>query len=155
KDGARDKAIADIKEDEEEITEQAIAKYVAKLPITPGPPLAVGDLGRAAPQRIAHGKEVYAKARAPRPGARGKGGGVQKRVTSRGFLQGPGDQSAGIYKGQDDPASLYRRVRLGLPGSSMPSNSVLSHQEIADVVFFVLSLSDERMRQSHVVRRQS
>lgn len=159
KDGARDKAIAAIKEEGDDVTEQAINDYVAKLPINPGPPLQVADLGKPTrPQfarQIARGKEVFAKACASCHGKTGKGDGVEKMLTTEGYLQRPRDLTLGIYKGDDDPVSVYRRIRLGLPGSSMPSNNVLTHEEIADVTHFVLSLSDEPTRQSYVARRET
>jgi DMSO reductase family type II enzyme heme b subunit len=75
-------------------------------------------------------------------------------LTSDGYPQRPRDLTLGIYKGEHDPASIFRRLRLGLPGSSMPANELLSDQEIADCVHYCLSLSSEEVRNSNIMKRQ-
>lgn len=137
----------------EELTQEEINQRVASL-TTPGEVLAVPDLGKATPEVIATGKELYtAKGCASCHGPTGKGDGQQQMVDSEGFATRPRDLTLGIYKGKDDPQSIFRRLRLGLPGSPMPA-SALTDQELAAMAHYVLSLSDEATRQSRVLRRR-
>jgi mono/diheme cytochrome c family protein len=78
-------------------------------------------------------------------GPHGKGDGEQtkdpKFVNDNGTRAFPRDLTAGVYKGGGDPADLYRRVFLGIPGTPMPANGVTaSKQDLTDVVQYVRSL---------------
>lgn len=155
KDGARDRSIAALKEEGEDATEDAIKKQMEKFLPAAGPPLMPADLGQPTPESIARGKELFQKGCASCHGANGKGDGVEKMLTSEGYVQRPRDLTRGIYKGAHDPIAVYRRLKLGLPGSSMPGNPQVSHQDLADMTHFCLSLSDEATRNSYVARRQA
>lgn len=153
-DGLLDKAAAMLKEEGEEVTEAGIRQYAAKLVVKSGPPLQVPEPPPSTSQLIEHGKTIFGKACAACHGTTGKGDGVQQMLTSEGFLQRPRDLTRGIFKGNHDPASLFRRIRLGLPGSAMPSNGQNSDAEIGAMVAYILSLSDEATRQSFVTVRK-
>jgi DMSO reductase family type II enzyme heme b subunit len=60
----------------------------------------------------------------------------------------------GIFKGEPDPASIYRRIALGMPGTPMPSSSNLKPDQIIDLAHFIRSLSDEAIRQATVLKRE-
>src|SRR5262249_58174589 len=58
-----------------------------------------------------------------------------------GHAQKPRDLTRGIYRGGRRPIDIFRRVHEGIPGTQMAGfANVLSHEEIWDVVNFVLSL---------------
>ena len=58
-----------------------------------------------------------------------------------GHAQRPRDLTRGIYRGGRRPIDLFRRVHEGIPGTQMAGfANVLSHDEIWDVVNFVLSI---------------
>ncbi len=58
-------------------------------------------------------------------------------------------------KGGPEPASIYQRIRLGFPSGPMPAHTGLSHQQTADLVNYVISLSQEpkRILTNHQLRR--
>lgn len=138
---------------EEELTADDLAARVASV-TTPGEVLERAELGPSNAETIATGKELYAsKGCAACHGATGKGDGQQQMVDGEGFATRPRDLTLGIFKGNHDPLSVYRRLRLGLPGSPMPASS-LTDLELGAMVHYVLSLSDEATRESHVLRRR-
>jgi len=140
-------------EAEEELTPEDLAERVASV-TTPDEVLEQADLGPANDETIAAGKELYvSKGCASCHGPTGKGDGQQQMVDSEGFATRPRDLTLGIFKGNHDPLSVYRRLRLGLPGSPMPASS-LADRELGAMVHYVLSLSDEALRESHIMRRR-
>ncbi|MEO2091686.1 MAG: c-type cytochrome [Gemmataceae bacterium] len=111
-----------------------------------GTPLEVAVSADHTPEAVERGRKAFetlgcAKCHGPH----GKGDGEQtkdpKFVNENGTRAFPRDLTAGVYKGGGDPADLYRRVFLGIPGTPMPANGVTaSKQDLADVVQFVRSL---------------
>jgi hypothetical protein len=66
----------------------------------------------------------------------------------------PRDFTLGIFKGNHDPASLYRRIAYGMPGSPMPGSSTMTPDQMVDLVHYVRSLSSEEQRQAAVLKRE-
>jgi mono/diheme cytochrome c family protein len=93
-------------------------------------------------ESVAHGRQLYVKQCAQCHGDTGKGDGSQDQRDDNGMPTRPRDFTRGIFKSGRDFRQLYTRVRLGLPGSPMPSYDSLRPEEIGDIVNFVLSLSD-------------
>jgi mono/diheme cytochrome c family protein len=152
--GARDVELQLATDNEETLSDEELDEAVA-LVTTPGEVFAVPEFPDASPESIAHGKDVYLnKGCAQCHGAGGKGDGQQAMIDSEGIVSRPRDLTQGIYKGSPDFASVYRRVRLGLPGSPMPASQNLTDEEVAHVSQFVLSLSDEEIREANVIRRR-
>jgi len=89
----------------------------------------------------ARGKELFATACAACHGTEGHGDGVQEQRDDRDFPTSPRDLNAGVYKGDPSPEGVYRRIVLGLPGSPMPSSTLLYPDKAWDLVHFVRSLS--------------
>ena len=58
----------------------------------------------------------------------------------------PRDFTLGIFKGNPDPASLYRRIAYGMPGTPMPGSSGMTPEQMVDLVHYI---------RSHVHRRCS
>lgn len=153
KQGARDIELAMAAEADDELTEEDLDAAV-KAVTTPSEVLAVPRATAHGTATIARGKELYrAKACASCHGETGKGDGQQQMVDSERLPTRPRDLTLGIFKGASDFASVYRRLALGMPGSPMPSSQNLTSEEIADLVHFVLSLSDETTRTATVLAR--
>lgn len=161
-DGAREKYLKKLKE-EDELTDEEIAaedvqqelQEFVERQTTPGEPGAVPQIDEPTADRIAAGKEVYVKAGCQQcHGAEGKGDGVQKMVDAEMLPTSPRDFTMGIFKGGDDAESLYRRIAYGMPGTPMPSSPLLSQEQIVDVLHFVRSLSTDEVRKAAVLRRE-
>ena len=163
REGARAYYIRILKEEEElsddeiaapEVQEE-IEKYVKQF-TTPGQSTEVPEIGEPTPERIARAKEAYAKfGCAQCHGKQGKGDGVKKMIDSEGLPTAPRDFTAGIFKGGDDPASLYRRIAYGMPGTPMPSSQQQMPPEVmVDLVHYILSMSTEAQRKAAVLNRE-
>ena len=74
-------------------------------------------------------------------------------VDAEGLPTRPRDLTLGIFKGHHDPKSIYRRLWLGMPGSPMPASQQLTPEQVGDLVQFVLSLSNDAMREAVVLKR--
>jgi mono/diheme cytochrome c family protein len=164
RDGIREEFVQSLKEvddlsDEEiakEDIQQEIADEVARAS-TPGETTVVPQFGAPDESAIARGRATYVRLGcASCHGQEGKGDGFQIMVDSEGFPSKARDYTAGIFKGGHDPASLYRRIAFGMPGTPMPSTpvSLASPADIVDLVHFLRSLSDEEIRQSAILQRK-
>jgi DMSO reductase family type II enzyme heme b subunit len=67
----------------------------------------------------------------------------------------PRDFTLGIFKGNHDPASLYRRIAYGMPGSPMPGSSTMTPQQMVDLVHYIRSMSTEEQRQAAIPKRST
>jgi DMSO reductase family type II enzyme heme b subunit len=122
---------------------------------TPGEATAVPQIAEPDADALARGKDLYAKQGcASCHGATGKGDGQQQMVDTEGLPTRPRDFTRGIFKGGHDPASIFRRIAYGMPGTPMPSSTKLAPEEVADMVHFVLSLSDEPAREATILNRE-
>ena len=111
---------------------------------TPGPVLAVPkQFPPPTPASIARGADVYAKTCASCHGPTGRGDGpqVSQLVNMDGSRARPRDLTLGRFKGGADPADVYARIMLGLPGSPMPASNTLPQEDILHLINYVLSLS--------------
>ncbi len=151
--GAKEILLAALDEFGDELPPEEVDQIVAQL-TTPGEIVQVADLAGATPESIARGKELYvSKACVQCHGVTGKGDGQEKMVDAEGLPTRPRDFTRGVFKGNTDPASIWRRISTGMPGTPMPSSPNLSPGEVADMTHFVLSLSDEATRESTVLTR--
>lgn len=124
--------------------EPAEAYRLAASRCAPGPVLAVPkQFPPPTPASLARGRVVYEKACASCHGPAGRGDGpqVQQLTNTDGSRARPRDLTLGRFKGGADPAQVYARIMLGLPGSPMPASNLLPQEEILDLSNFVLSLS--------------
>ncbi len=127
----------------EEVDLPALTQKVAKL-LQPGTEFAVPkDLPPSTPESVAMGKELYlAKGCASCHGKEGKGDGSQEQKNTDGTPTRPRDLTLGLFKGGRDPAQLFLRSWLGLPGSPMPdASAALKPEELGHVNNFINSLS--------------
>lgn len=160
--GAQQRYIKMLKEDElltdEEIAaadvQQDIQEFAERF-TTPGESTAVPEIGTPTAEGMLRARETYAKfACLQCHGAEGKGDGVQKMIDELGHPTAPRDFTAGIFKGGSDPASLYRRIAYGMPGTPMPSANQLTPDQIVDLVHLIRSMSTEEQREQAVLKRE-
>ncbi len=154
RDGVREIQLAAAAESGDELSEDDLQATIQRLTQT-GEVVATPDFSRSTAEAVAHGKELYAtKGCIQCHGATGKGDGQQQMVDAEGLPTRPRDLTRGIFKGSPDAASVWRRIWTGMPGSPMPSSQSLTPQAIVDLTHFVLSFSDEAIRNSTVLTRQ-
>ena len=126
REGIRDSLLAEAKESGDEISDADVQETVDLL-TTPGDVVEAVDLGKPTNESVARGKELYTKkACAPCHGATGKGDGQQQMVDAEGLPTRPRDLTRGIFKGDPDAVSVWRRISLGMPGTPMPSSQNLT-----------------------------
>jgi DMSO reductase family type II enzyme heme b subunit len=158
RDGMRDQFIKVLKDQEglsdDEIDAQEVQQFVSRR-TTPGELKPLPTIAPPDEAAIARGKELYVKQSCHScHGNEGKGDGQQKMVDDEGLPTRPRDLTRGIYKGGHDPASLYLRMAVGMPGTPMPSSSQLMPEQIVDMAHYLLSMSDEETRQSAILKRE-
>lgn len=108
--------------------------------------------------RIAHGAELFRGAQANCAschGAGGRGDGEAiwedgpngervRRPDAWGDPSLPRDLTAGLFRGGDAPADLFRRIKYGIGGTIMPAaDASLTDDDVWDLAYFVLSLSEK------------
>jgi mono/diheme cytochrome c family protein len=161
REGAREAYIRILKEDEE-LTDEEIADAEVQQEIqdyvddmtTPGASTEVPDIAAPDAAAIARGKEVYAKfACISCHGESGRGDGVQEMIDDEKLPTRPRDFTRGVFKGNPDPPSLYRRIAYGMPGSPMPGSSTMEPGQMVDLVHYVRSLSSETQREAAISKR--
>jgi len=151
--GIRDQERALAEDGGYELSPDEIELTVARL-TTPGPPVDVPNMTSGDAESIARGKLSFLKSCASCHGPEGKGDGQQAMIDTEGFRTRPRDLTKGIYKGNPDLASVYRRIYAGLPGSPMPALREATPEQVAEMVHFVLSLSTESARQQALSTRR-
>jgi len=120
-----------------------VHEWTAKQ-LTVGDPLPLpANLTNPGPNALGHGKEIFLKNCATCHGPEGKGDGkdVKDLKLDNGRPTRPRDLAAGVYKGGGEPARLFARISLGMPGTPMPDLRILPPEDRADLVHFVRSLS--------------
>jgi mono/diheme cytochrome c family protein len=153
RDGAAEVERALAKEADETLSDAELKAAVDRI-TKPGEVVAPPAASPPTSEAIARGAALYkAKACVSCHGEKGKGDGQQKMVDAEGLATRPRDLTLGIFKGSPAFADVYRRLWLGMPGSPMPTSQQLAPEEVADLVHFVLSLSNEAHREAVVLKR--
>jgi mono/diheme cytochrome c family protein len=152
--GTRAAIVAELKEADEEIVEAEVAEQVRER-TTPGELADVPQIAADDPAAVARGGDIYIKQSCHScHGKEGRGDGQQVMVDNDGVPTRPRDLTRGIFKGQHDAASIYRRIALGMPGTPMPSSSNLTPEQMVDLAQFIRSLSDESTREAALMKRE-
>ncbi len=142
-------------EDPADIDENEKAEFV-EVRMTPGDPLKTPAFGQPDAASIAAGKETFFKLGCHGcHGKEGKGDGQQEMVNAEGLPTSPRDYTLGIFKGSPDPASLYLRMALGMPGGGMPSTSQATPEQVVELMHYIRSLSTEQQREAAVLKREN
>jgi mono/diheme cytochrome c family protein len=79
-------------------------------------------------------------------GATAHGDGVASQTDDAGLPIRARDLTTGVFKGNPDPESLYRRIIAGMPGSPMPMSETTYGEDAWHLVHFVRSLSSNTQR---------
>jgi mono/diheme cytochrome c family protein len=112
--------------------------------LAPGAAVAVPELGQPTPASIGRGQEVYVKQNCRRcHGPDGTGGTELYLANEEGYPTRPRNLVWERFKGRPDLASIYLRIRLGLPGTPMAANPNLSDEELVALVHYCCSLARE------------
>jgi mono/diheme cytochrome c family protein len=153
REGLHDQIVKQLKDDDDEINEEDIQAQV-QTRTTAGSPAEVPSMAAADEQMIARGKQIFLKQGCSScHGNEGRGDGQQVMVDAEGLPTRPRDFTRGIFKGNDDLASIYRRIALGMPGTPMPASANLKPEQISDLSQFILSLSSKQTRDAAALKR--
>ncbi len=111
----------------------------------PEPPIPIPDPPAATPELLAHGKDLYVKAKCWQcHGDSGKGDGpsADELKDDFGFPIRPADFTRGQFKGGSSVVDIYRTMTTGLDGTPMPSfiDSMKDDERWA-ISYYVLSFS--------------
>ena len=113
-------------------------------PPQPDDPLVVPALGETSAESITRGQAIYERAGCIQcHGVDGLGGGEPPIFSDEGRQTAPRDLVHEPMKGGPSLESLYRRIRLGMPGTPHPAAASLSEQELLDLVYYCRSLARE------------
>ncbi|MFQ5874701.1 MAG: c-type cytochrome, partial [Dehalococcoidia bacterium] len=105
------------------------------------------------PQARARALELYAEACASCHGKTGKGDGVEKQLDEKGYPTRPRDLTVGVFKGNPEPASLYRRIVAGMPGSPMPMSDWAYGKDAWHLAHLIRSWSSDEQRARAEMRK--
>lgn len=153
REGIREHEQNEAKKFGDEVDEAEVAELVHDL-TTPGPLVEVPALPARTPESIARGRNLYmTRGCAGCHADDGTGRVQQKMVDAEGLPSTARDLTKGIFKGNPDEVSIYRRTQTGIPGTPMPATSQMTHDEISSLVHYVLSLSDEKTRNETILNR--
>ncbi len=117
-------------------SEGAMGQGVVRVP--PEPPFT--------PEARARALERYADACASCHGKTGRGDGTEVQKDDKGYPTRPRDLTLGVFKGSHDPATLYRRIVAGMPGSPMPMSDWAFGEDAWHLVHLVRSWSSDEQR---------
>jgi mono/diheme cytochrome c family protein len=139
-----------------ERTRWGLAHYVKSLAAEPATPPAEGGTPSgviAVPAEPAwdaaaraRARELFADACASCHGPGGRGDGAQEQFDDKWFPTRPRDFTAGVFKGDPRPESVYRRIVAGMPGTPMPMSDWAYPDDAWHLAHYVLSLSSEAQR---------
>ncbi|MBI2964461.1 MAG: c-type cytochrome [Deltaproteobacteria bacterium] len=79
-------------------------------------------------------------------GPTARGDGTASQIDDSGLPIRPRDLTTGVFKGNSEPESIYRRVVAGMPGSPMPMSEWAHGDDAWHLVHFVRSLSSSAQR---------
>jgi mono/diheme cytochrome c family protein len=96
--------------------------------------------------------ERFADACASCHGPAGKGDGAEEQKDEAGYPTRPRDLTVGVFKGDPDPAQLYRRIVAGMPGSPMPMSDWAHGADAWHLVDLIRSWSSEAQRRRAEMR---
>lgn len=97
--------------------------------------------------------ERFADACASCHGQTGKGDGTEEQKDDLGYPTRPRDLTTGVFKGDPDPAQLYRRIVAGLPGTPMPMSDWAYGDDAWHLVNLILSWSSPEQRARAEMRK--
>lgn len=146
REGVRERYIALLEAEEEEIDEEDVQEVV-ELHCLPGDVIPVPTIGHSTPARIARGREVYLDTGCrPCHGDDGTGESEIALFDEQGLPSWSRDLVNDPFKGGHDPESICLRILAGMPGSPHPATKDLADEQYIDLVQYCSSLSHEPKR---------
>ncbi len=130
----------------EEIDPEELEEVV-RLRGTPGPAIEVPPIGPPDPDIAARGKQTYlALGCAKCHGEDGRGTGDVPLVDEKGNPCIPRDLAYDPFKGGDEPAAIFLRIRAGMPGTPHPACFHVPAEQIVAVVHYCRALAQTPKR---------
>ncbi len=118
----------------EEIEEIALER------VTPGEPLVVPARSPDFKYDAAAAATIFADNCASCHGPTGRGDGPQELLDTLGNPIRARNLTTGRFHGGSEPTELFKRFRIGIPGTPMPAQEALSDDQVWQLVRFVLEL---------------
>ena len=116
--------------DDDDVTEEDI-EGIAEKRLTPSGIVMVPWPGADFQPDMKVGRELYKANCASCHGDSGKGDGPQELVDERGRHITARDLTKGHFRGGDEPEEVFKRIRVGIPGTPMPAQKGLSDGDVA------------------------
>ena len=139
-DGIREQYIAFQEKNGEPFDDQEVSDVV-RMRTTPGRTVVAPPIELADASSITAGKELYLKhACQSCHGEVGTGDDLTPLFDSLGQPSFPRDLRRDLFKGGNEAEAIYLRIRVGMPGSPHPANTLLTEQQLIDVVRYCASL---------------
>lgn len=116
----------------------------ASAQCVPGKPIPVpAEFPASTPESVTRGRQLFTTQCAQCHGPEGKGDGPQVKdmKNDNGTPTKPRNLTLGLYKYGGEPASLYVRLKLGIPGTPMPASPDLTDAQLFDLICYVKSLA--------------
>ena len=146
REGVRERFVAILQAEEEEIDEEEVQEVV-DLHSLPGELVQVPTIGSADAVSITRGRSVYLETGCrPCHGENGTGESEIPLFNEEGQPCWSRDLVNDPFKGGHEPESIYLRILAGMPGSPHPATTALTNQQYVDLVQFCGSLSREPKR---------
>lgn len=144
--GVRDRYVALLRAEEEEIDEQDV-QQVVDLHSLPGEIMQVPAIGPADPSAVASGRDVYFDSGCRScHGEDGTGASDVALFDPQGLPVLPRDLANDPFKGGHEPESIYLRILVGMPGSLHPATKVLTDRQCVDLVHYCGAFSRQPRR---------
>lgn len=146
REGVREQYVRFLRSEGDEVDERDVQEAV-DLATTPGEAMPVPPIGPAGPRAVSSGKEAYlAWGCAKCHGDDGTGAAAEPLYDDQGRPTIARDLVHDLMRGGPSEASLYLRIRLGMPGTPHPACSNVPERELLDLVQFCRSLAREPRR---------
>lgn len=146
KEGVREEYARALQQEGEEIDEVDLGE-VAQLATTPGELIAVPPIGPADPQTIAAGKDHYVEWSCTKcHGDDGTGPSDEPLYDDQGRPTVARDLVHDPMRGGPEDASLYLRLRLGMPGTPHPACPNVSERQLIELLHYCRCLAREPKR---------
>ncbi len=143
REGVREQYIASLQADEEPVDDDDVSEVV-QLRTTPGEVVAAPDVGHADNESLALGEQLYVQQACPScHGETGTGDQTMPLFDIAGRPDFPRDLVHDVFKGGNQPDSIYLRILLGMPGTPHPANVNMTTQQLIALTHYCHSLGEE------------
>jgi mono/diheme cytochrome c family protein len=143
REGVREQYIALLQADEEPVDEEDVSEVV-QLRTTPAEVVAVPDMGPADRESLVLGEHLYVQQACQScHGQTGTGDQTMPLFDIAGRPDFPRDLVHDVFKGGNQPNSIYLRILLGMPGTPHPANVSMTTQQLIALTHYCHSLGEE------------